>query len=175
MSNLVLRKITEADLPDLLALYAQPSFNDGQVIDRDAAKAIFARMASYPDYAVYFAERDGVTVGTFALMIVDNIAHRGTPLALIENVVIREGQQSQGLGTAMMNAGLALARAGGAYKVILSSNLKNERAHAFYEGLGFGKHGYSFRLELDGDRAAASSRPVPCDGVRESGPGGGGA
>ncbi|MCX5513198.1 GNAT family N-acetyltransferase [Kaistia algarum] len=148
MMDLVLRPITEADLPALLALYAQPSFNKGHVISLDAAKAIFARFAAYPDYAIYFAEADGEVLGTFALMIIDNIAHWGTPTAMIENVVVREDRQGGGIGRAMMNAACALAQTKGAYKVALSSNLANERGHAFYEGLGFEKHGFSFRLEL---------------------------
>lgn len=156
MSDLTLRAITEADLPALIALYAQPSFNRGRVITLEAAKAIFARFAAYPDYAIYFAEADGETVGTFALMIIDNIAHWGTPTAMIENVVIREGLQGRGLGSAMMNAACALAQAKGAYKVTLSSNLANERGHAFYETLGFEKHGFSFRLEL-GEGVSPSS------------------
>jgi GNAT superfamily N-acetyltransferase len=34
------------------------------------------------------------------------------------------------------------------YKLVLSSNAKRESAHAFYESLGFARHGYSFRLDL---------------------------
>lgn len=40
----------------------------------------------------------------------------------------------------------ALAHKKGCYKAALSSNLKRERAHAFYESLGFERHGYSFRI-----------------------------
>ncbi len=32
----------------------------------------------------------------------------------------------------------------GCYKMSLSSNLKRAQAHAFYESIGFEKHGYSF-------------------------------
>jgi hypothetical protein len=36
----------------------------------------------------------------------------------------------------------------GCYKLTLSSNLKRERAHRFYEGLEFERHGYSFLIEI---------------------------
>jgi hypothetical protein len=36
----------------------------------------------------------------------------------------------------------------GCYKMTLSSNLKRESAHAFYDSLGFKKHGFSFLVEL---------------------------
>ena len=33
----------------------------------------------------------------------------------------------------------------------LSSNLKRDAAHAFYDSLEFQRHGYSFLMPLDGD------------------------
>ncbi|MCX5495994.1 GNAT family N-acetyltransferase [Kaistia dalseonensis] len=157
MSELSIRKATEADLPVLLALYGQPSFNNGRVVTLDEARAIFARMALYPDFAAYLAEIEGVVVGTFALMVIDNIAHWGTPTALVENVVVAEGRQGGGIGRAMMRAAFQIAEAKGAYKVALSSGMRNEKAHAFYESLGFEKYGFSFRL--DPPPAAQSAEP----------------
>jgi GNAT superfamily N-acetyltransferase len=49
----------------------------------------------------------------------------------------------------MMNHAISEARFKGCYKVALSSNLKRERAHAFYESIGFERHGYSFLLRLE--------------------------
>jgi GNAT superfamily N-acetyltransferase len=40
------------------------------------------------------------------------------------------------------------SREKGCYKLMLSSNAKRERAHAFYESLGFERHGFSFRVNL---------------------------
>ena len=147
MTGLTLRKAVEADLPALLALYGQPSFNNGRVITLDEAKAIFACFALYPDYAVYLAVEEGTIVGTFALMVIDNLAHWGTPTALVENVVVAETRQGGGIGGWMMREAFAVAAAKGAYKVALSSNLRAEKAHRFYESLGFEKYGFSFNLE----------------------------
>ncbi len=158
MTGLTLRTATEADLPALLALYGQPSFNNGRTISLDEARAILARFALYPDYAVYLAEEDGAIVGTFALMVIDNIAHWGTPTALVENVVVAEGQQGGGIGRWMMREAFALAASKGAYKVALSSNLRSEKAHRFYESLGFEKYGFSFKLE---PVTAVNQSPTP--------------
>ena len=157
MTALSIRKATEADLPALLLLYGQPSFNNGRVISLDEARAIFARMALYPDFAAYLAESEGIVMGTFSLMIIDNIAHWGTPTALVENVVVAEGRQGGGLGRTMMRVAFAMAEAKGAYKVALSSGLAKDKAHAFYESLGYEKYGYSFRL----DPAGAPSPGTP--------------
>ncbi|SHE93398.1 L-amino acid N-acyltransferase YncA [Kaistia soli DSM 19436] len=147
MTGLSLRKAVEADLPALLGLYGQPSFNNGRTVSLEAAQAIFARMALYPDFAVYLVERDGNVVGTFALMVIDNLAHWGMPSALVENVVVAEGAQGGGIGGWMMREAFRLAEGKGAYKVALSSNLRSDKAHRFYESLGFEKYGFSFKLE----------------------------
>ena len=47
---------------------------------------------------------------------------------------------------------MALSRAAGCYKLALSSNIRFERAHAFYDKLGFQRHGYSFVVELEPGR-----------------------
>jgi hypothetical protein len=49
-----------------------------------------------------------------------------------------------------------LCRKHGCYKIVISSNFKRPKAHAFYESLGFKRHGYSFRLMLEPPRDAAS-------------------
>lgn len=48
----------------------------------------------------------------------------------------------------MMKYAIEYCKKYGCYKVSLSSNLKREKAHHFYESLGFRIHGYSFLLEL---------------------------
>jgi ribosomal protein S18 acetylase RimI-like enzyme len=144
---LIVRPATEQDLPAVLAIYAQPGVDDGAQLDLRDARAIFARFSRYPDYTLYVAERDGVVVGTFALLLMDNLGHLGAPSAVVEDVAVAPAQQGNGIGQAMMRAAFAKAHAKGCYKVALSANMKRERAHAFYEALGFERHGYSFRID----------------------------
>ena len=87
-------------------------------------------------------------VGTFALLIMDNLGHQGAPSAIIEDVAVDPALHGQGIGTAMMQYAIRLASENGCYKAVLSSNLKRERAHAFYDSLGFERHGYSFRVDI---------------------------
>lgn len=128
-------------------LYAQPDLDDGQVLPLHEAKKIFARMIAYPDYRVYVAEVDGKIVGTFALIIMDNLGHVGTPSGLIEDVAVSPSCQRQGIGKAMMQYAMERCRKAGCYKLTLSSHLKRTRAHEFYHSLGFTRHGYSFLIE----------------------------
>lgn len=143
------REATKADLPQVLRLYAQPDLDDGQVLPLSEAERLFERMARYPDYKVYVALCEGRVVGTFALLVMDNLGHMGAPSAVIEDVAVDPQWQGRGVGRTTMAYALQLCREKGCYKAALSSNLKRERAHAFYESLGFERHGYSFRIGAD--------------------------
>lgn len=145
-SQVQCRAALKTDLPDVLRLYAQSAIDDGRVLSLDDAERLFDRMARYPDYSIYVAIRDDRIVGSFALLIMDNLAHQGAPSGVIEDVAVDPQWQGQGIGKAMMRHALRLCGENGCYKVALSSNLKRERAHAFYESLGFERHGYSFRV-----------------------------
>ena len=141
------RPASKADLPEVLRLYAQPDLDDGKVLATHDAERIFERMAAYPDYKLYVAVSEGQIVGTFALLIMDNLGHLGASSAVIEDVAVAPEWQGRGIGKLMMRHALELSAGKGCYKVTLSSNVKRERAHAFYESLGFERHGYSFRIE----------------------------
>jgi GNAT superfamily N-acetyltransferase len=66
----------------------------------------------------------------------------------VEDVVVHEAQHSLGIGRFMMKHAMEQAREAGCYKLVLSSNQKRDRAHAFYESLGFQRHGFSFQIEM---------------------------
>ena len=146
LDTISIRAADTGDLPGVLALYAQPGMDDGRILSTGEAERLFARFARYPDYTLYVAEQDGRIVGSFALLVMDNLGHLGAPSAIVEDVVVDPALHSRGIGQAMMQFARARAEEKGCYKLVLSSNAKRERAHAFYEQLGFERHGYSFRV-----------------------------
>ncbi len=140
-----LREATADDLPQVLALYAQPGLDDGQVLSPGQAREVFAQFARYPSYRLFVAcDEDHQVIGSYALLVMHNLAHLGTPSAIVEDVVVDQAHRSRGIGRHMMDHAMALARQAGCYKLALSSNLRRERAHAFYDALGFSRHGISF-------------------------------
>ena len=134
-------------LPQILRLYAEV-LDKGEVLTADDAEIIFDKMLSYPNYKVYVVEIENQVVGTFALLIMDNLAHLGTPSGIVEDVVVAENFQGHGIGKKMMMFAIEKCREFGCYKMVLSSNLKRVEAHQFYENLGFEKHGFSYRINL---------------------------
>jgi len=149
-TGVVVRRAEQADLPAILALYAQPGMNGGEAISLDAAAGIWRRMAAYPDYGLYVAtaDGDGAVVGTFALLVMDNLAHGGAPSAIVEDLCVDERYRGRWIGRAMMTYAINRAREAGSYKLTLSSNLARAGAHAFYRALGFEQHGVSFHVRL---------------------------
>jgi GNAT superfamily N-acetyltransferase len=146
-SALALRAAARSDLPSVLRLYAQPDFDDGVTLLLAHAERIFERMRSYPDYTLHVAEHGGTVVGSLALLIMDNLGHVGAPSAVVEDVVVDPAYQRRGVGRAMLAYAIDIARDRGCYKLALSSNAKRAHAHAFYEALGFRRHGFSFIVE----------------------------
>ena len=149
LDTIFIRAADNRDLPGVLALYAQPGMDDGRILSIDEAERLFTRFSRYPDYTLYVAEQAGRIVGSFALLIMDNLGHLGAPSAIVEDVVVEPARQGQGIGRAMMDFAVARACEKRCYKMVLSSNAKRESAHAFYERLGFERHGHSFRLTLE--------------------------
>ena len=154
--SVTIRQAREADLPTILRLYAQPDIDDGAVLSVEEARRVFRRFNVYPDYRLFVAEHQGEIVGSYALLIMDNLGHLGAPSAVVEDVVVSAEHQSHGIGRRMMHFALDRARDAGCYKLTLSSNVARERAHKFYGSLGFTRHGYSFRMDIPQDQGQAA-------------------
>lgn len=145
--SVTIRQAQKKDLPSILKLYAEEDIDNGDVLAIPDAKDIFDTICSYPNYKIYIAEANGNPVGTFALAIMHNLAHRGKSSGLVEDVVVAGDMRSKGIGKKMMEYAMEMCRHNHCYKMCLSSSLKRESAHRFYERLGFTKHGYSFIIQ----------------------------
>ena len=142
-----IRQAVSADVAAVLALYAQIDFNNDAVLTEAAAQKIFAEFARYPSYRLFVAMDAVQVVGSYALLVMHNMAHGGMPSAVVEDVVVASAEQGRGIGRQMMSHAKEHAKAAGCYKLALSSNRARHAAHAFYESLGFDQHGLSFVIE----------------------------
>lgn len=145
--NINIKEASNQDLSGILNLYSLV-LDKGNILTNEQAEIIFKKMQTYPNYKVYVAENEEHIVGTFALLIMDNLAHQGTPSGVVEDVAVLNELQGKGIGKMMMEFAIEKCREVGCYKLTLSSNLKRTEAHAFYESLNFEKHGFSFRLNF---------------------------
>jgi ribosomal protein S18 acetylase RimI-like enzyme len=148
-TDLIIREATENDLPGVLSVYAQTGIDQGQSCTIEEAREHYKRFQSYPNYRLFVATIAEMVAGTYALMVMDNLAKRGKPSAIVEDIAVLPEYQRQGIGKAMLTHARELAVQAGCYKLVLSSNLRNQTAHGFYEKLGFEKHGYSFLCVIE--------------------------
>ncbi|NEQ44031.1 MAG: GNAT family N-acetyltransferase [Leptolyngbya sp. SIOISBB] len=148
VTGLNLRMATETDLPDILRLYQQPDLDDGKALPLPEAIAWFHKIQQYPSYQLLVAEWGDRIVGTLMLLVLDNLIHLGAPSGLVEAVAVDPHYHGQGIGRQMMHWAMAAARQSHCYKLVLSSSLTRDRAHAFYESLGFQQRGMSFEVTL---------------------------
>jgi GNAT superfamily N-acetyltransferase len=149
-SDLNIRPATATDIPAVLDLYCQAGLDENSLPLKEAI-AQWRIICSYPCYVIYVALQEGQIVGTFALLIMENLLHGGQPSGIVESVAVHPAMQGQGIGRAMMQAAMCRCQERNCYKLTISANAIRTQAHQFYEGLGFQKHGYSFHLEFSPD------------------------
>jgi N-acetylglutamate synthase-like GNAT family acetyltransferase len=118
----IVREAAEADLQQLVSLLAQlDPENPGR---EDAGPPLPGEYAAALDHLaksghhVLIVEDDDRIVGTLTLHVVPNLSHRGTPYAVIENVVVDDAVRSRGHGKRLIEHAVGLARGAGCYKVV---------------------------------------------------------
>ena len=143
-----IRPALEKDIPRILELYPQLSFNPGdyKTPPVEDCKKVLAAAAKVPGYSLLVAEENSQVVGTTVLAILPGFAHGTAPFAVIEYVVVDEKRRSKGIGKLMMEYCLARAKEAGCYKVMLTSDKRRERAHKFYRSMGFEASAEGFRF-----------------------------
>lgn len=148
-----IRRAEPEDLAAIIALYAEDELAEprggGGVLEARYTRA-FAEIGSDPNNGVYVAELDGAVVGTFQLTFIRQLSYAGCLVAQIESVIVHSEARSRGVGDGMMRWAIREARSRGCLRVQLTSNLRRERAHRFYERLGFVASHRGMKLYLDG-------------------------
>lgn len=156
---LTMRLVEAPDLPHLLQLYRLLEVAHEPAVPIEAAHARLRQMQTNPLHRLYVAEREGRIVGTFSMIFVPGISHAARDSCVIEDVVVDATLQGSGIGREMMRYAMERCASRDCYKLTLSSHVGRERAHRFYEGLGFQRHGYSFLVEpVDGLSTAPLTR-----------------
>lgn len=151
-------RVREARVSDLRSGLLETLSNLSDVRGLDAAKAgrilsANRRSGAYDMLAAVTAEGD--VVGAATLLVEQKLTHGGGKVGHIEDVAVREGFEGRGVGSALVNAAVALAEKRGCYKVILDCK---EDVAGFYERLGFRRHEIGMRMDLRAIGVRGSSR-----------------
>ena len=90
-----------------------------------------------PGGAVLVAEDEGEVVGW--IQVAGNHTIETEPFALIVGLVVDETRRSRGIGASLVDAAAEWATGQGYGAIRVRSNVVRERAHAFYDRLGFSR------------------------------------
>ena len=154
MSALVIRDATHHEIPAIIAMLADDE--KGRLREDvngsldPGYTAAFTAITTDPNQRLLVAEQDGEIVGTFQLSFLPGLSHRGAWRGQIEAVRIAREQRGGGLGREMIEWAIARCRERGCHLVQLSTHRGRDRAHAFYERLGFEPSHVGMKLYLAG-------------------------
>lgn len=96
------------------------------------------------DHQPYVALIGDEVVGTATLLLQRKFIHGGGLAARIEDVAVRRDKQRQGIGTALVQELVRVAKELGMYKITLACSEVNA---GFYTRLGFRCHEIEMRME----------------------------
>jgi GNAT superfamily N-acetyltransferase len=128
------RRATPADIPQLPELCNQLGYPSSE----EEVRARFGGIDAASDHGLFVAESDDGRLAGFVHVFVIRTME-SEPRAEIGGLVVDAAQRSHGIGKLLMERAEIWAREHGCRIVSLRSNVIRERAHAFYERLGY-KH-----------------------------------
>ena len=152
--DLTVRRATEGDVArivELLLLGVLPGVTRDEDPTDPASYRAALRQIDDAGGSVLVAEAGGQVIGTCQLIVFRHLQRRGGLCAEIESVHVHPDHRGKGVGTTLVRAAVARARALGCYRVQLTSNVARPEAHRFYERLGFAPSHIGFKLSMGPD------------------------
>lgn len=133
---MIIREVTEQDLPQLLELYLYlheteiPAF-DGHLL------GMWKQILDDPNHHIIVAEEGGKLVSTCVCIILPNLTRGVRPYALVENVVTHGDYRGRGYASACLAYAKELAQRENCYRLTLATGSKLESTLNFYRQAGY--------------------------------------
>lgn len=131
MPELLLRAMTQGDLPSLEPLLVQLGYD----IARDEVARRLAAVREAPGHVLEVAE-DGERLVGF-IHFYARAAIEKPPEVIVQALVVEAGLRGGGIGRKLMQRAEDWAVANGYASVALGTQTRRDDAHAFYERLGY--------------------------------------
>ncbi len=151
-SSFTFRAARSDDLPELVRMLADDPlgmrrevFSTPLVLGYIEA---FAAIEADPNNDLIVTVLDGAPVGMFQITFIPYLTYQGRWRALIEGVRVASGARSHGVGEAMLQRAVELARSRRCVMVQLTTDREREDALRFYERLGFVPSHHGMKLHL---------------------------
>ncbi|NOT48628.1 MAG: GNAT family N-acetyltransferase [Acidobacteria bacterium] len=150
--NVEIRNASIDDLQEIIRLIAddylgQQRENFELPLNENYVKA-FREIDADPNNELIVAELDGDLVGTMQLTLTPSLSFQGGRRCTVESVRVDEQFRGKGIGREMMLWAIEWAKEKTCVSMQLTSHISRERAHRFYEDLGFSKSHVGMKLKL---------------------------
>jgi GNAT superfamily N-acetyltransferase len=140
--GLEIRCARRGDFPAVLSILSQ--MHEEASLDEGPSETAFYEILESPSRVILVAVDHGTVVATLDLFVMANMTRGGRPWAGIENLIVDAEHRRTGIGRALMEIAVDLAKEQGCYKLQLVSHQRRSAAHDLYRQVGFDApvHGY---------------------------------
>ncbi len=147
--SVVVRAIEHDEVPAAISLIVEGSLAPGGERPDDVDAYWRAVLATREREGEVLVASDGAeVVGVCQVMIFTHFQHAGGRCCEVESVYVRADRRGRGIGSLLLAAAEAMARAAGCYRLQLTSRNPRLVAHRFYRSLGFEQNSQGFKKSL---------------------------
>lgn len=142
---MIIRDSIPEDFTDVILLFHQ--LWTGKELSESDLMVVFSRglQQEYDEYlSVEYNEK---VIGFCSFAIVNNFWQEGQ-IAYVYAMIVDESFRGKGIGTELLKKAFDKAKLRGCKKIELDSGFPREKAHKFYEKIGFEKRAYLFSRDL---------------------------
>ena len=151
--ELLIRAAERNDVPEIVRMLADDDLGSTREKAADPLPAsyyaAFEAIDADANNHILVAVLGERVVGTLQLTFTPSLSYQGGWRATVESVRADASMRSQGIGTALMQRAIEMARAKGCVLMQLSTHKTRVNAHRFYERLGFTAGHVGMKLPLD--------------------------
>jgi GNAT superfamily N-acetyltransferase len=149
MNDILVRKATESDLPAIKKLLAEliDAMDNTEGIDIGIALKTCEHLVKDAGSHFLVAEIERTPVGFINFTVRQTILH-GSPSALIDELVVAEEYQGEGVGKQLVLAAIEKCKQLGCCEVEVSTEKTNVKARKFYKECGLEERGMLFEVDL---------------------------
>ncbi len=150
LDNLIFRKAKIVDLPEIVRMLADDILgtNREDETNLEKYKIAFAEISADKNNFLAVVEFDNKIIATCHLTLMPSLVMQGSKRMNIEAVRVHKNFTGQKIGSWMMQKAIDFAKDNQVQIIQLTTNKKRNRAHKFYENLGFEKTHEGMKLKL---------------------------
>lgn len=150
--NLKIRPAAIEDLPEIIRLIADDYLGQQresfELPLNERYVMAFREIDADTNNELIVAELDGEVVGTLQLTFTPSLSFQGGKRSTVESLRVDERYRGKGIGRELMLWAISRAKEAGCVSMQLTSHNSRERAHHFYEKLGFSTTHVGMKMKL---------------------------